>query len=128
MIISPAVKVYDKKQGETLILPCHKYEDIPQIFHSFGYYDAIFHILDEGFIDQNNEYCDKLTAYKEAWECNQISHDEPYESKYLLPEDLYAKPYVKGFNDGYEKSIETINTLRAELNEIREEHLSSLRR
>lgn len=135
MIVSPAVKVYDKKQGKTLILPCHSYSDIPAIFNAFGYYEAIYHILEKGFIDQNNRFYDKLAAYTEAWQCKQVPRNEgPYESKYLFPDDLQKQQYNDGFRAGYAKSLETINylnntikVLHGDLLETHDEYMASLR-
>lgn len=88
MIVSAAVKIYDKKQNKEIIIPCHRHADAFHILKEFGYKKNIDYLeLVQGFLDEKNNFYDRVAAYKHAWFRLQLN--EEYKVRQLFSEDLY---------------------------------------
>lgn len=88
MIVSAAVRIYDKKQDKEIILPVHRHCDIFYILKELGYSKDDFESNqnDQGFLDENGLFYNRVDAKLHALMCNQIKHTE-YAA--LYSEDLY---------------------------------------
>ena len=86
-IISAAVKIYDKKQGKLIIMPCHRHCDAFHILREFGYRRSDYDILDQGFLDRNYIFLSRVEAKIAARESNQLLQDDPDPA--LYSEDLW---------------------------------------
>ena len=84
MIVSAAVKIYDKNQNKEIVIPCHRHCDAFYILKMFNIdYDE----LEQGFLDQNDRFYNRIAAKKHAAECFQIQ-DSPLCAE-LYSEDLW---------------------------------------
>jgi hypothetical protein len=88
MIVRAAVKIFDNKQNKEVILPVHRHCDAFQILHDLGYKISDFKTLDQGFLDEKDNFLNRLEAKKVAAACNQILPDEGKYSE-LFSEDLW---------------------------------------
>ena len=86
-IISAAVKIYDKKQGKEIIIPCHRHCDAFYMLKEFGYVRADYDILSQGFLDRNYDFLSRVEAKIAARENNQLLEDNAYPA--LFSEDLW---------------------------------------
>lgn len=89
MIVSAAVRIYDKRRDKTIIIPVHRHADAFQILKDFGYKkneDYISDQDDQGFLDENYNFYNRLTARRMAFMAGQIK-DTPYGE--LYSEDLW---------------------------------------
>lgn len=88
MIVSAAVRLYDKKQQKEIIIPVHRHCDAFLILKEFGYsrndYDST--LSDQGFLDEEGRFYDRIKAKQHAVSCNQIK-ETPYAE--LYSEDLW---------------------------------------
>lgn len=88
MIVSAAVRIYDKKQQKEIIIPVHRHCDAFLILKEFGYsrndYDST--LSDQGFLDEEGKFYDRVKAKQLAISCNQIKAT-PYTE--LYSEDLW---------------------------------------
>lgn len=88
MIVSAAVRIYDKKQQKEIIIPVHRHCDAFLILKEFGYsrndYDST--LSDQGFLDEEGNFYDRVKAKQHAISCNQIKAT-PYTE--LYSEDLW---------------------------------------
>lgn len=91
MIVSAAVRIYDKKQNKEIILPVHRHCDAFYILKELGYsqQDFISTQKDQGFLDENDNFYDRVAAYRYAWLHNQLLEKEDYKPRELFSEDLY---------------------------------------
>ena len=88
MIVSAAVRIYDKKQDKEIILPVHRHGDAFYILKEFGYRKNDFksNRNDQGFFDEKGKFYTRTEAWNEAYKCNQLIDDTPKE---LFSEDLW---------------------------------------
>ncbi len=88
MITSAAVRIYDKRQNKEIILPVHRHCDVFYILKELGYSknDFISNLNDQGFLDENGNFYNRIDAKLHALMCKQIEHTEYAE---LYSEDLY---------------------------------------
>ena len=86
MIVSAAVKIQDLRQNKEIIIPCHRHCNAFQILHDFGYKISEFKTLAQGFLDEENNFYDRIAAKRHAIECHQIESSEYTE---LFSEDLW---------------------------------------
>ena len=89
MVTKAAVRIYDKRQGKEVILPCHRHSDIPYIFYALGYKKTEdYLILEEGFLDGHDMFLNRHLAWIEAINCHQLLVvDKNYQE--LYSEDLW---------------------------------------
>lgn len=87
MIVKAAVKIYDYKQEKEIVIPCHRHCDTYYILKEFGYSWSDYDKIDEGFLDENETYYNRVEAYKHAWRHHQLK--EEYKVRELYSEDLY---------------------------------------
>lgn len=77
MIILAALKIYDVRQQKTLILPCHRHPDAVYTLKALGYKENQDYIeLKRGFVTDNQKFLDRITAYHEALNCDQLLQGE----------------------------------------------------
>lgn len=88
MITAAAVKIYDKRQQKEIIIPCHRHCDAFYILKSFGYNYTDFDEIDQGFLDENDKFYNRIAAYKHAWQHMQLK-DQEYNVQQLFSEDLW---------------------------------------
>lgn len=72
MIASSAVKILDLKQNKEIIIPCHRHHNAFYILHEFGYSRSDFKVLDDGFLDNHDNFLTRIDACAHAMECGQI--------------------------------------------------------
>lgn len=88
MIVKAAVKIMDLRQNKEIIIPCHRHCDAFYILHEFGYRQAEdFVQVAQGFLDEHNNFYDRLAAKKHAQEFNQLK--ENTRCAELFSEDLW---------------------------------------
>lgn len=90
MIVSAAVRIYDKKQDKEIILPVHRHCDAFYILKELGYSpkDFISTQKDQGFLDEKDNFYTRTEAWNEAYKCNQLMIIDNT-SKELFSEDLW---------------------------------------
>ena len=87
MIVSAAVKIYNKKLNKEMIIPCHRHCDAFYILKEFEYKKNEDYIeLAQGFLDENDIFYDRLAAKQHALKYNQITDVTNTE---LYSEDLW---------------------------------------
>ena len=86
MIVKAAVKIFDKKQNKELILPAHRHCDIFYILKQFGYSKKDYKEIAQGFLDEHDNFYNRVEAKRIASECGQIKEKYPGE---LYSEDLW---------------------------------------
>lgn len=88
MIVSAAVKIKDLRQDKEVILPCMRHCDISFILHELNYKLNIdYKIIEQGFLDENETFYNRINAYEHAWQHNQLN--EEYNIRELFSEDLW---------------------------------------
>ena len=88
MIVSAAVKIFDMRQNKEIVIPCHRHCDAFYILKEFNYKkDVDYKELAQGFLDEDDNFYDRIAAYKHAWWRNQLK--EEYKVRPLYSEDLY---------------------------------------
>ncbi len=88
MITRAAVKIKDLRQNKETIIPVHRHCDAFYILKEFGYKIKVdYKILDQGFLNEHDEFLNRQEAYYEAKRCNQITVTE-FENC-LYSEDLW---------------------------------------
>ena len=88
MITEAAVKIFDKKQGKELILPCHRHWNVFYILKQVGYTPNDYDIIEQGFFNEKGEFLNRIAAKIEAKRCNQLlPHTLPHLE--LFSEDLW---------------------------------------
>jgi len=89
MIVKAAVQIKDLRQNTIWEIPCHRHSDAFYILKMMGYKkDIDYHEIDQGFLDENDKFYDRVSAWKHAWWHKQVEGtiDEPKE---LYSEDLW---------------------------------------
>ena len=89
MITKAAVKIYDKRQGKEVILPCHRHSDIPYVLYALGYKKIEdYLILEEGFLTEDGVFLNRHFAWLDAITDNQLLiRNNDYQE--LYSEDLW---------------------------------------
>ena len=85
-MVRAAVRIYDKRQDKTWVMPCHRHCDAFLILKEFDYSRDDYVILEQGFLDANDVFYDRYEARKNAIESGQIETSEYPE---LFSEDLW---------------------------------------
>jgi hypothetical protein len=88
MIVSAAVRIYDKKQNKEIVLPVHRHCDAFYILKELGYAkdDFISTQEDQGFLDESDHFYTRVQAKRLAIASGQIENTE---CSALYSEDLY---------------------------------------
>ena len=87
MIVKAAVKIYDKRQCKEFVIPCHRHCDAFYILHEFGYQQSTDYMqIAQGFLDEHNQFYNRVDALQHAKDCKQI---ETAEYNELFSEDLW---------------------------------------
>ena len=92
MIVSAAVRIYDKKQNKEIILPVHRHCDAFYILKEFGYSKDDFESNqnDQGFLDEHDNFYNRVEAWKHAYLHDQINPDAlEHTIQELFSEDLW---------------------------------------
>ena len=83
MITKAAVKIYDKRQGKEVILPCHRHSDIPYVLYALGYKK-----IEDGFLTEDGVFLNRHFAWLDAITDNQLLiRNNDYQE--LYSEDLW---------------------------------------
>ena len=92
MIVSAAVKIKDLRQDKEIIIPCHRHCDAFYILKQFSYKKNVdYKEIAQGFLDEHDNFYNRVEAWKHAWWHRQIIADEEeyYQRKELFSEDLW---------------------------------------
>lgn len=92
MIVSAAVRIYDKKQNKEIILPVHRHCDAFYILKEFGYSKDDFESNqdDQGFLDEYDNFYNRVEAWKHAYLNGQLNPDAiEHTIQALFSEDLW---------------------------------------
>jgi len=88
MIVKAAVKIYDKRQNKEIIIPVMRHCDAFDILKQFNYKKNIdYKELAQGFLDEHDNFYDRIAAKKHAQEFNQLK--ENARCAELYSEDLW---------------------------------------
>lgn len=88
MIVKAAVKIFDIRQNKEWIIPCMRHCDAFYILKEFGYKkNTDYKELAQGFLDENDNFYDRIAAKKHAQEFNQLK--ENTRCAELFSEDLW---------------------------------------
>ena len=90
-IARAAVKIFDKRQGKTIIIPCHRHCDAFQILRDFGYRKLIdYYEIDQGFLDAKDSYLNRIEAKQRVIQIGQkVTEDFDDNCSELYPEELW---------------------------------------
>ena len=90
MIVKAAVKIMDLRQNKELIIPCHRHCDAFYILKEFGYKKNVdYKEIAQGFLDAEDNFYDRVAAYKHAWFHYQFPMEKEYQPTELFSEDLW---------------------------------------
>jgi len=91
MIVKAAVKIFDIRQNKEWVIPCMRHCDAFYILKEFGYKKNIdYQEIAQGFLDEHDNFYDRIEAWKHAYLHNQINPDAIEHSvQELFSEDLY---------------------------------------
>lgn len=91
MIVSAAVKIKDLRQDKEIIIPCHRHCDAFYILKEFEYKKNIdYKEIAQGFLDEKDNFYNRVEAWKHAYHCNQINPDAiEHTIQELFSEDLW---------------------------------------
>ena len=85
MIVSAAVR-FVTKDGKQFDIPCHRHADAFYIISQFLSSDEIDHDkTQQGFLDEDWAFYDRLSACEHAYQCHQIK----FHNQKLFSEDLW---------------------------------------
>jgi hypothetical protein len=89
MITKAAVKIFDERQNKEWTIPCMRHCDAFYILKEFGYKKNIdYKELEQGFLDENDNFLNRVEAWEEARRCRQLKMVDPtYHC--LFSEDLW---------------------------------------
>lgn len=88
MIVKAAVKIFDMRQNKEIIIPCMRHCDAFDILKQFSYKKNIdYKELAQGFLDESDNFYDRIAAKKHAREFNQLK--ENTRCAELFSEDLW---------------------------------------
>lgn len=89
-ITRAAVKIYDNKQQKEVIIPCHRHCDAFQILHDLGFKIEDYKIIEQGFLDNEDNFLDRKKAYRVAWDAEQVNTvGIIYKPTELFSEDIW---------------------------------------
>lgn len=90
-IARAAVKIFDKRQGKTIIIPCHRHCDAFQILKEFGYRKTIdYYEIDQGFLDAKDSYLNRIEAKQRVIQIGQkVTEDFDDNCPELYSEELW---------------------------------------
>ena len=88
MIVKAAVKIFDIRQNKEWIIPCMRHCDAFYILKEFGYKkDVDYKELEQGFLDEHDNFYNRIAAKKHAQEFNQLK--ENTRCAELFSEDIW---------------------------------------
>ena len=90
-IAKAAVRIFDKRQGKMIIIPCHRHCDAFQILKEFGYRKLVdYYEIDQGFLDAKDNYLNRIEAKQRAVQIGQkVAEDFDFDCPELYSEDLW---------------------------------------
>ena len=89
MIVKAAVKILNLHTNEEMIIPCHRHCDAFYILHLFNMKQSVdYKQIEQGFLDENDKFYNRVEAWKHAWEHKQIESEE-YHPTEVISEPLY---------------------------------------
>jgi len=88
MIVKAAVKIFDVRQNKEIVIPVMRHCDAFDILKQFSYKKNIdYKELAQGFLDEHDNFYDRIAAKKHAQEFNQLK--ENTRCAELYSEDLW---------------------------------------
>ena len=88
MITKAAVKILNLHTNEEMVIPCHRHCDAFYILHLFNMKQSVdYKQIDQGFLDENDNFYNRIAAKKHAQEFNQLK--ENTRCAELYSEDLW---------------------------------------
>ncbi len=88
-IVKAAVKIMDLRQNKEIIIPCHRHCDAFEILHEFGYKIGDFKTLEQGFLDQDGEFHNRVDSFRIAWNALQLKYE--HYCKGFKPTELFSE-------------------------------------
>lgn len=89
MIVSAAVQILDLRQNKIWNIPCQRHWQAFYILKEFGYVKNVdYKEIAQGFLDEEDNFYDRVAAYKHAWQRGQMKEEE-YKPRELFSEDLW---------------------------------------
>ncbi len=89
MIVKAAVQIKDLRQNTIWEIPCHRHSDAFYILKMMGYKkDIDYHEIDQGFLDEHDNFYNRVEAWHEAYKHRQLKMVDPYYHE-LFSEDLW---------------------------------------
>lgn len=95
MLICAALLIQVEGLDHTTIVPCHRHGDGFKILADLGYAPKTkYKVVEQGFINHNGEFLDRIEALNHAMKCGQLSestlwYKDDHDDKELYSEDLY---------------------------------------
>lgn len=91
MIVSAAVRIHDKKQDKDIVIPCMRHWQPFYILKELGYSLNDFTSTqdDQGFLDEHDNFYNRIDAHKHAWAHSQLVNEPNYNARPLFSEDLW---------------------------------------
>lgn len=90
MIVSAAVKVFVYPLNKEIVIKCHRHCDAYEILHDFNYRNEDYETIEQGFLDENDNFYNRVEAWKHAYLHDQINPDAiEHPVQKLFSEDLY---------------------------------------
>lgn len=90
MIVSAAVKVFVYPLNKEIVIKCHRHCDTYEILHDFNYRREDYETIEQGFLDEHDNFYNRVEAWKHAYINRQIHPDTiEYALPKLYTEDLW---------------------------------------
>lgn len=90
MIVSAAVKVFVYPLNKEIVIKCHRHCDAYEILHDFNYRNEDYKTIEQGFLDEDDNFYNRVEAWKHAYLHDQINPDAiEHTVQELFSEDLY---------------------------------------
>lgn len=78
MIVKAAVQFYIDDLDKVVTIPCHRHCDAFYILNQFGFKaHKGYKEIAQGFLDEHDNFYNRVEAFKHAQQCEQIDKNEP---------------------------------------------------
>ena len=90
MIACAAVKVFIHPLNKEVTIKCHRHCDAYEILHDLNYKREDYETIEQGFLDEHDNFYNRVEAWKHAYLHDQINPDAlEHTALQLFSEDLY---------------------------------------
>ena len=90
MIVSAAIKVFVYPLNKEIVIKCHRHCDAYKILRDFNYKREDYETIEQGFLDEYNNFYSRIEAWKHAYLHGQINPDAlEHATQELYSEDLW---------------------------------------